>query len=74
MEKITFSILLLILVSLTGCNSDNNLPESIIRGDAGNLLESRLTPEIEVAMTSYDLPGMAVGVVLTLKPSLFNVA
>jgi len=44
-------------------NQSSNSKDSIVSGEMGMKLDTVLTPYIEKIVTSYDLPGLAVGIV-----------
>ena len=52
------------LFGINACtSSSNHSKDSIVRGEMGARLDSVLTPYIDNIVTSYDLPGLALGVV-----------
>jgi len=62
-----FSILafpVIIILGFNACNSQaDNSYESIIKGEIGNNIDKKLSPYIKNIITSYDLPGLAIGIV-----------
>lgn len=55
---------LIVAVFMLSCGSQSeNHGDDIILGEAGVQLEESLTPFIKEVMQSYDLPGLAIGVV-----------
>ena len=67
-DQIRFlSVLLLSFFIISGIASCRNKPdnsnESIIKDNIGNNLDGELSPYIQNIISSYDLPGLAVGIV-----------
>ena len=62
-----FSILafaVLITLGFNACNKHaDDSYESVIKGESGNNIDKKLTPYIQNIITSYDLPGLAIGIV-----------
>ena len=56
--------LFILLLVMAACNTPAEKSSlSILKGDTGDTLESKLTPVIQRMVAAYDLPGIAIGIV-----------
>ncbi|MBN2431326.1 MAG: beta-lactamase family protein [Acidobacteria bacterium] len=57
-------MIIFILVGFLGCaDQQEATPDQIIADDTGAGIDARLTPYLQQALTHFDLPGLAVGIV-----------
>ena len=63
-QKVLTICAFITLLYINACsNLSSNSKDSIVSGEMGLKLDTVLTPYIENIITSYDLPGVAVGIV-----------